>query len=72
MPMGKRKEKQRSSWLETTHLQAPWRPLNSPAARGLTDNRRTGRPRLSPREFTSIAYIAEDQNLPGWMTLDKL
>jgi ABC-2 type transport system ATP-binding protein len=28
--------------------------------------------RLSPREFASIGYVSEDQNLPGWMTVEYL
>jgi ABC-2 type transport system ATP-binding protein len=28
--------------------------------------------RLSPRELAAIGYIAEDQNLPGWMTVGHL
>jgi ABC-2 type transport system ATP-binding protein len=28
--------------------------------------------RLSPREFASLGYVAEDQNLPGWMTVEYL
>ena len=26
--------------------------------------------RLSPRELASIGYVSEDQNLPGWMTVE--
>ena len=32
--------------------------------------RRRTSARLSPRELASIGYVSEDQNLPGWMTVE--